>query len=290
MLGPMLQKRGLVTPGGPGLACDSEGLALGSIILAERDCRSPNGRQYRLRPVNEVAKALFAAYGPTPTSTVELWCRRIRKAVEFLNSGDVVLAGIEAVLIGLPEISPDGMAKLSCSTLLCKYNPDWEDEPRVPAGNPEGGEWATGDGAGGPNNQTPVSEIDVAYNGTHHDQVVATLVAHWRSQGAKVVTGLRLTTRSGVTARADAVALDPASGDLLLFEIKTGNDPQYTDPQRLVYPMAQIGDHVYSPDTKIRALGFTAGERLPAMRFYTIYKYDESSPYEWRRHGSPIVP
>jgi hypothetical protein len=52
-------------------------------------------------------------------------------------------------LLGFPEIAPEGMAKLVHAADLRKDNPDWEDEPRVPAGNPDGGQWTTdGDGIG----------------------------------------------------------------------------------------------------------------------------------------------
>lgn len=290
MVGPIFQKLGLAVRGGPGLACDSEGLALGPVMLAKRVCDGTGNRRYRLRPLDEIAEALCAAYGPMPASTLERYCRRIGRATELLGSGEDVLAGIHAVLIGLPVISSDGMAKLDRSVSLRKYNPDWEDEPRVPAGIPEGGEWTTDGGTGGSTDETSASAIDVAYNGLYHDQVVAELVAHWRSQGIKLVTSLALTARNGTTARADIVALDPSTEGLTLFQVKTGNDPQYTDPQRLVYPMAQVGDHVYSPDQKVRELGFAPGEWLPPMRVFTIYKYDERSSYRWIEHPNPILP
>ena len=45
--------------------------------------------------------------------------------------------------------------------LLVKYNPDWEDEPRVPAGNPDGGEWTSeGTGGGGGDIQPAAARVD----------------------------------------------------------------------------------------------------------------------------------
>lgn len=67
--------------------------------------------------------------------------------------GDDALASIHAVLIGFPEIAPDGMAKLAVVASLRKYNPHW---PRVPAGDPDGVQW-TGDGDG--------SEFQIAASG-----------------------------------------------------------------------------------------------------------------------------
>ena len=70
---------------------------------------------------------------------------------------------------------------------MSKANPNWQDEARVPAGNPGGGRW-TGDG----NADSDVDEegsgtpTDVAYQGTYHDKVVAELAAQWRSKGVKV--------------------------------------------------------------------------------------------------------
>ena len=67
-------------------------------------------------------------------------------------------------------------------------------------------------------------------------------------------------------------------------------DSQYTNGQMIVYPVAQIGDHVYSPETKIRQLGFAPGQWLPPMVFMTVYKQDENAPYLSRIHPSPLVP
>ncbi len=40
------------------------------------------------------------------------------------------------------------MAKLAHAAALQKDNPNWPQEPRVPAGNPGGGDWTTDGGAG----------------------------------------------------------------------------------------------------------------------------------------------
>jgi hypothetical protein len=70
----------------------------------------------------------------------------------------------------------------------------------------------------------------------------------------------------------------------------TYHDPQYSSGQQVVYPMAQIGDHVYSPNPKIGELGFSPGQWLPPMVFVTIYKRDAQSPYKFIVHPDPIVP
>jgi hypothetical protein len=97
-------------------------------------------------------------------------------------SGEDALARIYAVLIGFPEIAPDGMAKLAAVASLRKYNPDWEDEPRIPTGNPDGGQW-TADGDGG--SRMSPSHDDVAMS---PECAAARLrCLEYRSQGSNVV-------------------------------------------------------------------------------------------------------
>jgi hypothetical protein len=164
------------------------------------------------------------------------------------------------------------------------YNPD---EPRLPKGDPHGGEWTTGSGDDG---EQPGSLIDAAYPGIYHNWVVAQIAERWRSRGAKVLTSVDLIARNGATARADIIAVPPLGAPPVLIEVKTGNDPQFTPGQQVVYPMAQIGDHVYSPNPKIAELGFSPGQWLPPMVLATIYKRDPQAPYRFFVHPSPIVP
>jgi hypothetical protein len=220
-------------------------------------------------------------------------------------------------------------------TSLRKDNDAWEDEPRIPAGNPNGGEWTDGDEGGAnfdeddgaadgistgverpedddwsddddvdytgeavldgggtdyENDEGANLFTDVAYPGTYHDQIVAQIAAHWRSEGAMVLTSVNLVARNGATARADLIAVLIPGDEPVVAEVKTGADPQYTAGQSVVYPMAQIGDHVYSPDQKIQQLGFSPGEWLPPMQFVTIYRKDDDSPYIVIQHEYPIVP
>jgi hypothetical protein len=140
-----LSKIQLVPRGGPGLACDGEGVALGPVTLAKK-VPDPNGnRRYRLLSPEDMTKAPRLAYGSISDTVVGRCCRGLFRITQLLETGEDALASIHAVLIGFPEIAPDGMAKLAA---LRKYNPDWEDEPRVPAGNPGGGQW-TNDAGGG---------------------------------------------------------------------------------------------------------------------------------------------
>ncbi len=91
-----------------------------------------------------MVQLLRLACGPVPDRVIERWCHGLARVVELLASGESARACIHAVLLGFPEIPPDGMAKLSRAENLRKYGDAWEDEPRVPAGNPDGGEWTIG--------------------------------------------------------------------------------------------------------------------------------------------------
>lgn len=284
MTGPTFRTFSLVARGGAGLACDESGLALGPIALSRKLYDPHRGVQYRLLPLDEMKQVLRIAYGSVHGAVTERRCRGIARATQLLNTGSDALARIHAVLLEFPEITPDGMAKLAAVASLRKYNPD---EPRVPAGNPDGGQWTSG-GEGAGEQSGPAT--DVAYRGTYHDQVVAQLAEHWRAEGNKVLTSVDLIARNGATARADIIAVEAPGEPPVLVEVKTGNDPQYTPGQQVVYPMAQIGDHVYSPNPKIGELGFSPGQWLPPMEFVTIYKQDEQSPYNVIVHPNPIVP
>jgi hypothetical protein len=59
---------------------------------------------------------------------------------------DVALAGIEAVMLGLPDLTSDAVAKLANLADLEKGGDSWRNEPRVPPGQTEGGQWTTGGG------------------------------------------------------------------------------------------------------------------------------------------------
>ena len=71
------------------------------------------------------------------------------RAAKAIEAGDLCLAGIETVLLRLPDLTPQALAKLAEVADLEKGGTAWQDEPRVPAGQPDGGQWTTADGAGG---------------------------------------------------------------------------------------------------------------------------------------------
>jgi hypothetical protein len=76
----------------------------------------------------------------------------LRQVANALNDGELALASIALLQMRLPPLPSADHARAIAKAhgLLLKENPDWADEPRVPAGNPDGGEWTTEDGDAGP--------------------------------------------------------------------------------------------------------------------------------------------
>ena len=178
-----------------------------------------------------------------------------------------------------------------------KYNPD---QPRVSAGNgPSSGQWTTGDWTSEAANdrQAPASGVQVAdasttrgrelvsdaavvaYPGEFHDQVLEEQIEAYRKAGAECVSEVRLQF-SGITARLD-ILRRTASGIILGVEIKTGDDPEFTVEQRIVYPHTLTGEGVSSPDPKIESLGAPPGEPLPPFPIFLLRADGPGLPYRF---------
>ena len=265
-------------PGGLGVSCRENGATLAGVPLLQKTAKG-----FVPRPPSEIATLMRAAYpGFTRHTLLQPGLAAVARS---LNEGDLTKAMIVSIFLKLPELDRNGAACIArVNDSLSKYNPD---EPRDWHGR-----WTVGDGANEPDPQALEDGLleDIAYQGVYHDQVVADVAAYYRSKGATVVTSVDLVARNGSTARADLIMAPPSGAPLILVEVKTGTDPQYTNGQRIVYPMAQIGDHVMSPNAKIRQFGFAPGQWLPPMQVITIYKKDAKAPYLWRPHGDPRVP
>jgi hypothetical protein len=119
--------------GAGGLACDRAGVALGDAELVRA------GPNYEVAPPAVLARLLGLAYGPQPDGLVFDLHRGLGRVARALKADELALAGIEAVLLALPDPTPDGLAKLA------KWGTAWQNQPRVPAGNPTGGQWTTDD-------------------------------------------------------------------------------------------------------------------------------------------------
>ena len=143
---PLARMYRLAPRGGGGLACDKAGVALGPADLARIGADAAGRRRCEIRPRQGLGRILSAVYGSQPQDVIlRLHCG-LSRAAKAIEAGDLCLAGIETVLLGLPDPSPQALAKLA---ELEKGGTAWQDEPRVPAGQPDGGQWTTGEGAGG---------------------------------------------------------------------------------------------------------------------------------------------
>jgi hypothetical protein len=191
-------------------------------------------------------------------------------------------------------------------------------EPRVPAGNPDGGQWTSdgdadgndtesegagsttgsstptdnargeGDGRDGKNqglgddasaaegrnggraNDTRADLVPAAYPGDYHDAVVQALKNYLTGNGGAVITEITLTAINGTSAVADMIVRLPGAPPFIL-EVKTGPGAQFTDPQRIVYPMVQIGRHASSQSEALRDVGLTPGKLLPPLKVYVYW-------------------
>lgn len=104
----------------------------------------------------------------------------------------------------------------------------------------------------------------------YHNFVLDDLLKSLRSVGSITIKEVRITSITGVTARADAL-VRPQNSDPYLIEVKTGFDPPLTDKQWAVYPLACLGNHAFSPDAKVSEVGLSPGAPLPKMRIMLYY-------------------
>jgi hypothetical protein len=203
----------------------------------------------------------------------------------------VVDALIEAGVAPSVIIEGLGLESPSKDQALDKYNPD---QPRVPAGNPDGGRWTDGDWVGAARASTTkkpagvqiadlsgtrgydnevVSDAapqtdglpieDAAYQGRYHDFLRDQFADILRAAGNSAITEVPLTMAADppITAQID-ILFRTAAGIVYGIEVKTGDDPSFTLAQRIVYPHVDAGGIVMSSDLRITALGLTPGLAL----------------------------
>ena len=124
----------LTERGHAGLACDENGLALGGLELARVRQVATGVARCDVRSPGEVGQIMRTAYGPLADAEILRLHRGLCRAAAWIEAGDLALAGIEAVTLGLPDLTPGAMAKLAEIADLEKgVNAAWETEPRVPA-------------------------------------------------------------------------------------------------------------------------------------------------------------
>ena len=178
-----------------------------------------------------------------------------------------------------------------------KVNPD---QPRVPAGNTDGGQWTSGDlsaaTAGSTTKQPPGIQVahasdrrghevrtdatsagnnlpivDAAYQGEYHDFLRDQYADILRAAGNTVVKEVPLTIAGDppITAEID-ILFRTVDGVVYGIEVKTGNDPSFTMPQQIVYPHVEAGGIVVSLDPRITALGLTPGIQLNSIHLVVM--------------------
>jgi hypothetical protein len=84
-----------------------------------------------------------------------------------------------------------------------------------------------------------------------------------------------------MTAKIDILARNP-TGYVFGIEVKTGDDPTFTDAQRIVYPHVEAGDIVISNDPRLGALMFTPGVPWPHVDLFVLYASGPGAPLEVR--------
>jgi hypothetical protein len=71
------------------------------------------GPDFEVAPPAALAWMLSLAYGPQPESLILSLHRGLGRVARALKADELALAGIEAVLLALPDPGPDGLAKLA---------------------------------------------------------------------------------------------------------------------------------------------------------------------------------
>jgi hypothetical protein len=100
-----------------------------------------------VRSHDEIGEVLRAAYGPQRDEIILRLHRGLCRAAAWIEAGDLGRAGIETVMLGLPDLTPEAVAKLAEMADLKKGEAAWQEQPRIPAGRTGGGEWTTDGGA-----------------------------------------------------------------------------------------------------------------------------------------------
>jgi len=158
-----------------------------------------------------------------------------------------------------------GLALEGKGGVLRKFNPYHD---------PSNGQFTTAEGAGDSSSDV----VLIADQGGFHEKVKQEHLDALRKAGNTCVSELNLTF-AGVTARLDILCVTP-DGFLAGVEVKTGDDPDYTDAQKVVYPHAILGFGVTSPDGKISDLGQSPNVPLPPITLFVLYTPGPGLPYQ----------
>lgn len=163
--------------GDTGIAVDTAGAMLGpDCVLVHRTAQ---GCRCIGRDEAAVLQHFLYADAVEPDWLFEE-CRRIAKA---LDNGEIALAQIYGLRIPIDGLDSGSLARLGAAAPLIKanFNPD---EPRVPAGQPGGGEWTTDGGAEASATAPPNAGHDgFGGDGTEHSVTPAQITIPWDLPG-----------------------------------------------------------------------------------------------------------
>jgi hypothetical protein len=142
---PFLRKFSTAGAAGDGRLAylNADGAFIGrGVPLLERDAYG----RFQPRDLAVLEALLAKGYG----APVEVGWRasRLNHVAEALNKGDLALAGISLVRLELPPLPSDDHAQAMAEAdewLSKAYDPD---QPRAPKGDPNGGQWTSGDAGG----------------------------------------------------------------------------------------------------------------------------------------------
>lgn len=124
---PLVRIFRLLPRGEGGLACDESGVVLGAAELVRAGADATGRRRCETVPPRALERVLNAAYGPQPEAAVLRFHRGLRRAAAALEAGDLCLAGIETVLLGLPDLTCSALEKLAEIAGLEKWGTAWQD-------------------------------------------------------------------------------------------------------------------------------------------------------------------
>ena len=232
-------------------------------------------------------------------------CERISDA---LNKGEVALAQIYGLHIPVANLDDRILRRLALINVhKAGFNPD---EPRIPKGQPHGGEWTTGGGQSetdasdgssvgmpGDNGSSPADtsspELTADFSlfpggtppsgdaiGTDPNLVDVDFSDGFHDAWVKALNehgtpavktiGIRLIDTDGAVIGYPDILIHAPGMPVEAFEVKTGTAWDFTPNQKWYLPLLQAGGHLYSMDPRVEALGLVPGQVFPPMTVYVI--------------------
>jgi hypothetical protein len=123
-------------------------------------------------------RVLTAAYGPPAAAEFRRVSRGLHRAAAALEDGDLATASVETVMLRLPALDAARLAGIVALEEFAKAGEGWEDEPREPAGQADGGQWTTGGAAAGAPSSPRPSRGPTAETTAGPAEIVASASVH----------------------------------------------------------------------------------------------------------------